>query len=222
MTDHLRVLLADHHFPVRANVRRTLEEEGFELCAETADAASAVEAALREGPDICLVEVDLPGDGLAAAAAICERVPDAAVVMLTASAEESDLFAALRAGASGYLLKDMDPERLGHALRGVLDGEAAVAPQLVTRLIEEYRRLDRPRRLRIGGPHAAELTERESEVVALMRQGLSTAEIAQRLDVSPVTVRRHIGEVLRKLRVPNREAALRLLAEHAKSAGKAL
>ena len=113
MTNRPRVLLADDHFPVRANVRRKLEEDGFELCAETTDAASAVEAALRERPDICLLEVKLPGDGLAAAAEICERVPDAAVVMLTASAEDSDLFAALRAGASGYLLKDMDPERLG-------------------------------------------------------------------------------------------------------------
>ena len=218
MTNRPRVLLADDHFPVRANVRRRLEEDGFELCAETADAASAVEAALRERPDICLLEVKLPGDGLAAAAEICERVPDAAVVMLTASAEESDLFAALRAGASGYLLKDMDPERLGHALRGVLDGEAALAPRLVARLIEDYRRLARARRLRVGGPRGAELTKRESEVVALMQEGFGTAEIAARLGVSPVTVRRHISEVLRKLGVSDRESALRLVAQHSKVA----
>jgi two-component system, NarL family, nitrate/nitrite response regulator NarL len=218
MTNRPRVLLADDHFPVRANVRRRLEQDGFELCAETADAASAVEAALRERPDICLLEVKLPGDGLAAAAEICERVPDAAVIMLTASTEDSDLFAALRAGASGYLLKDMDPGRLGLALRGVLDGEAALAPRLVTRLIEDYRRLDRPRRLRIGGPHAAELTERESEVVGLMRNDLSTAEIAAHLGVSRVTVRRHISAVLRKLGVTDRESALRLVKKHAKGA----
>ena len=218
MTNRPRVLLADDHFPVRANVRRKLEEDGFELCAETTDAASAVEAALRERPDICLLEVKLPGDGLAAAAEICERVPDAAVVMLTASAEDSDLFAALRAGASGYLLKDMDPERLGDVLRGVLDGEAALAPRLVTRLIEDYRRLDRPRRLRIGGPHAAELTERESEVVDLMRKDFSTAEIAAHLGVSRVTVRRHISAVLSKLGATDRESALRLVKQHAKRA----
>ena len=215
MTNRPRVLLADDHFPVRANVRRKLEEDGFELCAETTDAASAVEAALRERPDICLLEVKLPGDGLAAAAEICERVPDAAVIMLTASTEDSDLFAALRAGASGYLLKDMDPDRLGDALRGVLDGEAALAPRLVTRLIEDYRRLDRPRRLRIGGPHAAELTERESEVVDLMRKDFSTAEIAAHLGVSRVTVRRHISAVLSKLGVTDRESALRLVKQHA-------
>jgi two-component system nitrate/nitrite response regulator NarL len=216
MTDHPRVLLADDHFPLRASVRDTLEEEGFDVCAETADAASAVEAALRERPDICLMEVKLPGDGLAAAAEICERVPDAAVVMLTASSEDSDLFAALRAGASGYLQKDIDPERLALALRGVLQGEAAVAPRLVARLIEDYRRLARPRRLQIGGPLATELTERETEVVELMREGFSTAEIAGHLSVAPVTVRRHISEVVRKLRVSDRRLALRLVTKHAK------
>src|SRR5919108_1988455 len=218
MTEHARVLLADNHFPVRANVRQTLEEDGFDVCAETGDAASAVEAALRERPDVCLLEVKLPGGGLAAAAEICERIPETAVVMLTASTEDSDLFTALRGGASGYLLKDMDPEILGPAVRGVLDGEAVLSPKLVARLIEDYRRLDRPRRLRIGGPHATELTQRETEVVALMGQGSSTAEIAERLSISPVTVRRYISEVLRKLGVSDRESALRVVAEHGKGA----
>jgi two-component system nitrate/nitrite response regulator NarL len=218
MTEHPRVLLADDHFPVRANLRRTLQQDGFDVCADTADAASAVEAALREKPDVCLLEVKLPGGGLAAAAEICERIPETAVVMLTASTETPDLFAALRGGASGYLLKDMDPKLLGPALRGVLDGEAALAPKLVARLIEDYRRLDRPRRLRIGGPHATELTERETEVVALMGQGSSTAEIAERLSISPVTVRRHISEVFGKLGVSDRETALRVVGEHGKGA----
>jgi two-component system, NarL family, nitrate/nitrite response regulator NarL len=218
MTELPRVLLADDHFPVRANVRRTLEAEGFEVCAETADAASAVEAALRERPDICLLEVKLPGGGLAAAAEISGRVPNAAVVMLTASTEDSDLFTAVRAGASGYLPKDMDPEHLAPALRGVLQGEAALPPRLVARLIDDYRRLDRPRRLQVGGRRAAELTERETEVVGLMREGFSTAEMADRLAVSRVTVRRHISEVLRKLGATDRESALRLLTKHAKGA----
>jgi two-component system, NarL family, nitrate/nitrite response regulator NarL len=217
-----RVLLADDHFPLRVSVRQVLEERGFEVCAEATDAASAVEAALRERPDVCLVGVKLRGNGLAAAAEISDRVPDAAVVMLTASSDDSDLFTALRAGASGYLLKDMDPKHLALALRGVLEGEAALPPRLVARLIEDYRRLGRPRRLQIGGPHATELTERETEVVALMREGLSTAEIADHLSVSPVTVRRHISEVLRKLRVSDRDSALRLVAEHSKAARTAL
>jgi two-component system, NarL family, nitrate/nitrite response regulator NarL len=210
-----RVLLADDHFPIRVSVRQLLEQKGFEVCAEATDAASAVEAALRERPDVCLVGVKLPGDGLAVAAEISNFVPHTAVVMLTASSDDSDLFAALRAGASGYLLKDMDPERLALALRDVLEGGAALPPKLVARLIEEYRRRERRRRLRIGGAHAIELTERETEVVALMREGFSTAEIADHLWVSPVTVRRHISEVMTKLRVPDRESALRLVAEYA-------
>src|ERR671923_1160698 len=109
MTEHARVLLAGDHFPVRANVRQTLEEDGFDVCAETGDAASAVEAALRERPDVCLLEVKLPGGGLAAAAEICECIPETAVVMLTASTENSDLFAAVRGGASRPLPQDMDP-----------------------------------------------------------------------------------------------------------------
>jgi two-component system, NarL family, nitrate/nitrite response regulator NarL len=210
-----RVLLADDHFPIRISVRQLLEQKDFEVCAEATDAASAVEAALRERPHVCLVGVELPGNGLAAAAEISDRVPEAAVVMLTASADDSDLFAALRAGASGYLLKDMDPERLALALRDVLEGGAALPPKLVARLIEEYRRRDHSRRLQIGGPHATELTERETEVVALMRERFSTAEIADHLSVSPVTVRRHISEVVRKLGVSDRESALRVVAERA-------
>ena len=216
MTGHVRVLVADQDLPTRAGVRHVLEQHGFEVCGEAADAASAVATALATRPDICLVEVDLPGDGLAAAAELSSRVPETVVVMLTASTDDSDLFAALRGGAMGYLLKDMNSDRLAAALRGVLDGEAAVPRTLVARLIEEYRRRDRPRRLPIGGGDAAELTEREWEVLGRMRDGLSTAEIAQELGVSPVTVRRHVSEMLRKLRVPDREAALRLAQEHSR------
>ena len=216
-----RVLLADDHFPIRVSVRELLEQKGFEVCAEAGDAASAVEAALHERPDTCLLEVTLPGDGLTAAAAISERVPEAAVVMLTASADDADLFTAIRSGACGYLLKDMDPEHLAAALHGVLEGEAAMSPKLVARVLEDYRRRDRPRRLHIDGPHATELTERETEVVALMREGSTTSEIAERLSVSPVTVRRHISEVGQKLGVSDRASALRLIAKHARHSANA-
>lgn len=213
MTEPVRVVVADHDLPTRAGVRNVLERHGFEVCGEAADAASAVATALDARPDICLVEVDLPGGGLAAAAELCSRRPETAVVMLAASSDESGLFAALRLGAVGYLLKDMNPDRLASALRGVLDGEAAVPRTLVARLIEDYRRRDRPRRLQIGGGDSADLTEREWEVLGRMRDGLSTAEIAEALGVSPVTVRRHVSEILRKLRVSDREAALRLARE---------
>lgn len=214
MSGPVRVLVADHNLPTRAGVRKVLEQHDFEICGEAADAASAVAIAAAARPDICLVEVDLPGDGLAAAAQICSSAPETAVVMLTASTDDSDLFTALRVGAVGYLLKDMNSDRLAAALRGVLDGEAAVPRTLVARLIEDYRRREHPRRLPIGGGSSAELTEREWEVLGRMRDGLGTAEIAEALGVSPVTVRRHVSEILRKLRVPDREAALRLAHEH--------
>src|SRR5436309_14468567 len=121
----LRVLIADDHPMARVGVRLALERGGFAVCAEAADADSAIEAAEREQPDICLLDIQMPGSGIHAAEEIARKVPEAAVVMLTVSRTDRDLFDALRVGASGYLLKDMDPERLPLALHGVLEGEAA-------------------------------------------------------------------------------------------------
>jgi DNA-binding NarL/FixJ family response regulator len=205
-----RVLVADDHPPTRAGVRAALEAAGFEVCCEAADAESAVAGVLRERPDVCLLDIHMPGNGIAAAGAIRKRLPETAVVMLTVSSEDDDLFDALRAGASGYLLKDIDPGRLPHALQGVLDGEAALPRTLVARVLEEFRgRGDR--RLVLRGRRAATLTAREWDVLDLMREGLSTAEIAERLFVEPVTVRTHVSAILRKLQVRDRRSAIRLL-----------
>jgi DNA-binding NarL/FixJ family response regulator len=206
-----RVLLADDHPPTRAGVRYTLEAAGMVVCAEAADANGAVDAALRETPDVCLLDIHMPGSGINAARAITRELPDTRVVMLTVSRDDEDLFEALRAGASGYLLKDMDPDRVPHALEGVLAGEAALPRTLLLRVMDEFR--DRgKRRLRLpGGRRGADLSEREWEVLNLLRDGLSTQEIAARLYVSAATVRSHVAAVLKKLRVPDREAAIRLL-----------
>jgi DNA-binding NarL/FixJ family response regulator len=205
------VLIADDHPPTRAGVRMALEAGGFEVCAEAGDALGAIEAALRESPDVCLLDIHMPGDGIHAAEAISHELPDTAVVMLTVSREDTDLFDALRAGASGYLLKDIDPARLPLALHGVLEGEAALPRQLVALLIEEFRERRRRRRIPLRGRRSAELTDREWEVLQLMRQGAQTEEIAARLFISPVTVRTHVSAILRKLHVPTREAAIELL-----------
>ena len=212
VTQVIRVLVADDHPPTRAGVRMALEGNGFEVCAEVGDASSAIEAARRELPDVCLLDIHMPGDGIHAAEAISSELPDVAVVMLTVSRTDSDLFDALRAGASGYLLKDIDPARLPLALHGVLEGEAALPRHLVALLIEEFRERKRRRRILLRGRRSAELTDREWEVLELMRQGASTEEIASRLFISPVTVRTHVSAILRKLRVPTREAAIELLA----------
>lgn len=212
MTDgSFRVLIADDHPPTRAGVRAALERDNFVVCGEAADARSAIEAARREHPDVCLLDIHMPGDGIQAAETIARELPETAVVMLTVSRTDADLFNALRAGASGYLLKDIDPVRLPLALRGVLEGEAALPRRLVALLIEEFRERKRRRRIPLVGRRGVELTDREWEVLESMKQGHSTDEIAARLFISPVTVRTHVSAILRKLHVPTREAALELL-----------
>lgn len=209
----IRVLIADDHPPTRAGVQAALERADFVVCAQAADARSAVEAARRERPDVCLLDIHMPGDGIRAAESIANELPDTAVVMLTVSRTDRDLFDALRAGASGYLLKDIDPERLPLALHGVLEGEAALPRRLVALLIEEFRERKRRRRIPLVGRRSVELTDREWEVLELMRQSLTTEQIAARLFISPVTVRTHVSAILRKLQVPNREAAVALLGD---------
>lgn len=213
MSSTLRVVLADDHAPTRAGVREALEAQDCQVVAEASSAEGALRAALEYRPDVCVLDIHMPGSGILAAADITQQVPDTAVVMLTASGDDEDLFAALRAGASGYLLKEMDPARLGPALRSVLAGESVLPRWLVQKVAAELR--GRPRR-RISLPHrpkGVELTEREAEVLDLMAEGLSTEQIAERLFVAKVTVRTHISALLRKLRVPDRAAAVRLVRD---------
>jgi DNA-binding NarL/FixJ family response regulator len=204
-------LIADDHPPTRAGIRASLEQGGFVVCAEVADASAAVAAAVVERPDVCLLDVNMPGNGISAAREISARVPEAAIVVLTVSRDDDDIFDALRAGASGYLLKDMDPTRLPIAVRGVLKGEAALPRTLVTRLVDEFRHRGRKRRVPVLAERGALLSAREWEVLELMRSGLTTAQISDRLFISQATVRSHIASILRKLRVPDRQTALRLL-----------
>ncbi len=211
MTAAISVLLADDHARTRAMVRTALEQSGgFRVCAEAADADSAVLAAKREQPDVCLLDINMPGSGIAATAAITAVLPGTAVVMLTVSRQDEDLFDALRAGASGYLLKGLDEDAIGDSLHRVLNGEATLPGTLVARLIEEFRDRVHHRVAVADGP-AARLTGREWDVLELMRKGATTNEIAERLFVSPTTVRTHVSAILKKLGVPTREAAIKLL-----------
>ncbi len=209
----LRVLIADDHPPTRALARQALEGHGFVVVAEAGDAAAAVTGARRERPDICLIDVRMPGGGIRATAEIVEAVPETTVVMYSVSQSDADLFDALRTGASGYLLKDTDPARLPLALLGVTQGEAALPRTLVVRLIEEFRHRERSKRLSLPGRRGVDLTRREWDVLELMRQELTTAEMAERLYISQVTVRTHISSILRKLRLPSRAALRRLFEE---------
>jgi DNA-binding NarL/FixJ family response regulator len=204
----LRVLIADDHPPTRMGVRMALEDAGMEIVAEVATGDAAVEAALRLEPDIALLDVQMPGSGIAAARSISVGAPDTAIVMLTVSRDDADLFQALAAGARGYLLKDTDPDRLAHALEGVVNGEAALPRALVMRLVEEFRVRDESDSRRRGP--LAQLTPREWEILELLRNGLTTNQVAAQLFVTPVTVRSHVSAILRKLRVPDRAAAISL------------
>ncbi|WP_339571101.1 response regulator [Pseudokineococcus sp. 5B2Z-1] len=143
----VRVVVVDDHAALRGGVRAALEADGFTVVAEGATARRAVELAVEHEPDVLLLDVHMPGSGVAAAQEVSRRLPGTAVVMLTASQDEEDLLGSLRAGARGFLLKDMDPARLGAALRGVLAGEAALPRALVARVLEELRAAPAP-----GGP----------------------------------------------------------------------
>jgi DNA-binding NarL/FixJ family response regulator len=203
--------MADDNPRIRSQIRSALEAGGCEVLAEGATAEQAVELAVEHRPDVVLLDIHMPGNGIQAAQRVSRLVPQAAIVMLTQSKEDDDLFDSLRAGASGYLLKGADPSTLADTLRGVLVGEAAMPPHLVTRIMQEFRGPSRRRFLRKSAA-ADKLSAREWEVMEMLSQGHTTDQVAKRLFLSPTTVRVHVSAVLRKLRVKDRESALRVLS----------
>jgi DNA-binding NarL/FixJ family response regulator len=193
-----RLLIADHA-PTRVGIRMALDGE-VEICAEADDAEQAIRAAKHEQPDLCLVGRDLPGDGLAAVRGICRAAPDAAVVVLAHTRDPDDMLDSVRAGAVGYVPDALDAARLQRVVRAVGAKEAVVPRSMVLELMLE---------LRGGGSGADVLTAREAQVLGMLRRGFTTAAIAQRLDIAPVTVRRHISELVHKVGVENRAALIK-------------
>jgi len=208
----ISVLLADDHAPTREDVRKALEADPeFEIVAESADAPSAVESAIAEQPDVCILDVRMPGSGIAAVWEISARCPGTRIIMLSVSSDNADLFGALRAGADGYLLKDMEAARIPYAVRDVLAGKAALPRALTARVLEEFRdTAPRWRSVDLGNG-SERLTSREWEVVALLRRGMTTRQIAKRLVLTPATVRTHVAAAVRKLGVADRDSLLREL-----------
>ena len=206
-------MVAGAHLPTRTGIRLVLERNGFEICAEATDAKGAVAAVLREKPELCLVDADLPGGAMLATARITTRAPATDTIVLAAQADEQGVVDALNAGASGYLPLDGDPDGLIRALRAVRRGEPAVPRSLLGPVVDQFRVRERRRRVSVRGGFEVELTRRQSEVLELFRDGLGTTEIAGRLGLSPVTVRRHLSLVLEKLGVSDRAAARHLLEE---------
>jgi DNA-binding NarL/FixJ family response regulator len=209
--ESIRIFVAHSHEAVRVGVRAALAGQGFTFVGEAADAASAVRGVCSECPDVCLLDARLPGGGIAAAQHITDMASDVAVVLLSASSSEEELFAGLRAGALGYLPMDGNASRLAQALRGVVAGEAAVPRKLVSLLIDDFRSSGRRRRVAVEGRPPVEITSREWEALRLFQEGFTTAQVAERLLVSPVTVRRHVSSVVRKVGAPDRATAIRLM-----------
>jgi len=185
----VRVLLADAHSATLAGLRMALAAGPFDVVAEVDSADAAVEAANRELPDVCVLDADMPGGAVYATVDILRVHPAAAVVVMASERRDETMLDVVRAGAVGYLLKDMDPERLRFALLGVTQGEAALPRVLVARLMLEFRMRENRRRVITARGQDTELTSREWDVLTLLEEGASTGEIAASLGVSAVTVR---------------------------------
>jgi DNA-binding NarL/FixJ family response regulator len=201
----LGVLIVDDQALVRAGFRMILEaEEDMEVVGEAADGREAVAEAQRLRPDVVLMDVRMPDvDGIEATRRLLGDGPDAKVVMLTTFDMDEYVYDALRAGASGFLLKDVPPEQLVAGIRAVASGDALLAPSVTRRVIEEFVRRP-PSSVRTLPLNLAGLTPRELEVLKLIARGLSNAEIATELFVSETTVKTHVAHVLMKLGLRDR------------------
>jgi DNA-binding NarL/FixJ family response regulator len=210
----LSVLIVDDQALVRAGFRMILDaEEDIEVAGEAADGADAVTEAQRLRPDVILMDVRMPQvDGIEATRRLLADGLDTKVVMLTTFDMDEYVYDALRAGASGFLLKDVPPEQLVAGIRAVAQGDALLAPSVTRRVIEEFVRRPPPT-ARTLPAEVEELTARELEVLKLVAKGLSNAEIAKELFVSETTVKTHVAHVLTKLDVRDRVQAVVLAYE---------
>jgi DNA-binding NarL/FixJ family response regulator len=210
----IRVLVADDQEMVRAGFRLLLERvPDIEVVAEADDGRSAVEQTLTTAPDVVLMDIRMPRlDGLAATGDLLVAAPDTKVIILTTFDVDDYVYDALRAGASGFLLKTSPPETLVRAIRTVAAGEALLDPAVTRRVIEQFgRQAPRPP---IATPEVDRLTEREREVLGEVARGLSNSEIATTLFISEATVKTHVARMLAKLQLRDRVQAVVYAYEH--------
>lgn len=211
----IRVLLVDDQAMVRAGLRMILDSEpDIEVCGEVDDGSLAASAAADLHPDVILMDIRMPGmDGLAATEQVLAADADAKVVILTTFDLDEYVYGALRAGASGFLLKSADGDTLVDAVRIVAAGEALLAPEVTRRVIEEFARVGRLAATTGATPvpdadAIGDLSDRELEVLQLMARGMSNQEIAKELFVSSTTVKTHVSHILTKLGVRDRVQAV--------------
>jgi DNA-binding NarL/FixJ family response regulator len=212
----MRILLADDHALFRDGVASLLVAWGHEVVGQVADGVAAVDAAVRLHPDLVLMDVAMPGGGgLAATRRLADEAPGVAIVMLTASEGVDDLFAAIKAGARGYLLKNLESAELRGMLQAVERGEAAITPAIAGRILTELARSEPDTgRADALSSDPDRLTERELDVLRLVVAGLRNKEIAARLGISENTVKFHLRNILDKLHAQNRaEVVARAMRE---------
>ncbi|MFJ9461442.1 response regulator [Kitasatospora sp. NPDC101447] len=213
-----RVVIADDQELVRTGFRMILTARGIDVVAEAGDGEAAVAAAVLHRPDVALLDIRMPGtDGLEAARRILARVPGCRVIMLTTFDLDHYVYAALAAGASGFLLKDVTSAHLAAAVRLVDTGDALLAPSITRRLVERFAAgAPRPAPGAEGPPlhrDLAPLTPREAEVLALLGRGLSNTELARELTLSESTVKTHVARIFAKLNLRDRAQAVVLAYE---------
>ena len=204
MTEKITVLIVDDHAVVRGGVRGYLEAQpDISIAGEASSGEEAVRLATEQVPDVVLMDLLMPGmDGVEATRRVRRVSPRSQVVVLTSYHEDVHIFPAIKAGALSYLLKDVGPEDLAEAVRAAARGEATLHPHVATRVMQELRGAPR------GVPNPfAELTDRELEVMRLVAEGLSTAQIAERLVLSPKTVKGYVSNILSKLHLADRTQA---------------
>ncbi len=210
----MRILLVDDHGLFLEGLQNLLAAGGYQVVGAVRDGMAGVELARKLHPDVILMDIRLPRcDGITATRLIHAEQPTVKIVMLTTSDDDADLFAAIKSGASGYLLKSLEPNQLFEHLAALEQGQAPLSRELATRLLHEFARhapaLDE---CQWAAPHAAnraaastDLTQRQREILALVAEGLTYKEIGARLSLSENTIKYHTGEILRRLHLKNRE-----------------
>jgi DNA-binding NarL/FixJ family response regulator len=211
-TDPIRVLIADDHALFRRGLEMVLQgEAGLELVGQASDGAEAVQIASEVVPDVVMMDIRMPKiTGIEAARQMKEVAPSAKIVMLTISDEEEDLFEAIRAGASGYLLKDIPLDELADSVRAVYGGQSLINPSMAGKLLNEFATLARRDAEDEPAKHAPapKLTDREMEVLRLVARGMNNRDIAKELFISENTVKNHVRNILEKLQIHSRMEAV--------------
>ena len=213
----IRVLVADDHVLYRRGLQMVVsQDDDIDIVGEAGDGKEAVDRTVELLPDVVLMDVRMPRtSGIQACAAIKGLVPSTKIIMLTMSDEESDLYEAVKAGANGYLLKDVPAEEIAAGIKAVYNGDSLISPSMASKLLAEFAQISKKSPDRPSSIGAPRLTERELEVLKLVARGMANKEIAHQLFISENTVKNHVRNILEKLQLHSRmEAAMYAVREN--------